>query len=231
MIKVTALAVFEERQFGARATQRRQAILRVAAEMFLHHGYAATSMSAIAAAVGGSKATLYTYFPSKEALFIALIGHESGVTADELFALPTVDGAVDVGLRDFGERFLRVLLTDRVVQLYRILIAEAARFPELIHAFYEIGPRRGISRLSEFLHQHMEAGHLRRVDPDQAARQFIGMIQWAADRTRLFNQQPPLDAIEQKTIVAGAIATFLYGVGAPALTSTHSEQAESGSTR
>lgn len=213
---MTVLAVDEDRPAGARATLRRNAILRVAAEMFLHHGYAATSMSAVAAAVGGSKATLYNHFPSKEALFIALIGHESGVTADELFALPTADGDIEHGLREFGERFLRVLLTDRVVQLYRVLIAEAARFPELIHAFYEIGPRRGVAKLSEFLRQHMVAGHLRQVDPDQAARQFIGMIQWAADRTRLFNQQP-LDVQEQKAIVAGAIATFLYGVGLPAM--------------
>ncbi|HEY2834957.1 MAG TPA: helix-turn-helix domain-containing protein, partial [Rhizomicrobium sp.] len=53
--------------------ERREAILKVAHTAFLSDGYAATSMSAIAAKVGGSKATLYYYFPSKEELFLAVI--------------------------------------------------------------------------------------------------------------------------------------------------------------
>ncbi|MEO6377128.1 MAG: helix-turn-helix domain-containing protein, partial [Caulobacteraceae bacterium] len=52
---------------------RRQAILNVACEAFLAEGYAAVSMSAIAATLGGSKATLYAYFRSKAELFAAVM--------------------------------------------------------------------------------------------------------------------------------------------------------------
>jgi AcrR family transcriptional regulator len=52
---------------------RRQAIMQIARDIFLEEGYAAASMSAIAARLGGSKGTLYNYFASKEELFKAVI--------------------------------------------------------------------------------------------------------------------------------------------------------------
>src|SRR6201996_3357841 len=57
----------------SRGDAKRRAILDVASEVFLAQGYAATSMSEIAARVGGSKGTLYNYFRSKEELFSAFI--------------------------------------------------------------------------------------------------------------------------------------------------------------
>ena len=65
-----------------RADTRRQAILEVAREVFLQEGYAAASMSVIAARVGGSKAPLYSYFPSKEQLFGARIWAECSSASD-----------------------------------------------------------------------------------------------------------------------------------------------------
>ena len=52
---------------------RRKAILDIARDIFLSQGYAATSMSQVAARLGGSKGTLYNYFSSKEELFSAMV--------------------------------------------------------------------------------------------------------------------------------------------------------------
>ena len=65
--------------------ERRANIMAIAREAFLHDGYAATSMSQIAAKVGGSKATLYNYFASKKDLFFAIIDSESSQVLGHLF--------------------------------------------------------------------------------------------------------------------------------------------------
>ncbi|WP_156106301.1 TetR/AcrR family transcriptional regulator, partial [Sphingobium sp. ba1] len=57
----------------ARRLDRRDTILTVAKAYFLEHGYAGTTMSGIAAALGGSKGTLWNHFPSKEDLFSAVL--------------------------------------------------------------------------------------------------------------------------------------------------------------
>ena len=57
----------------ARKRDRQEMILEVAQRYFLDHGYAGTTMSRIAAALGGSKGTLWSHFPSKDALFAAVL--------------------------------------------------------------------------------------------------------------------------------------------------------------
>ena len=60
--------------------ERRQAIIEVAREAFTAQGFENTSMAEIASRVGGSKATLYNYFSSKEELFAAVIDEFGGTS-------------------------------------------------------------------------------------------------------------------------------------------------------
>ncbi|MCD4482957.1 TetR/AcrR family transcriptional regulator, partial [Chromobacterium vaccinii] len=53
-----------------KSENKRQGLVAAATEVFVERGYEAASMSEISARAGGSKATLYNYFPSKEALFL-----------------------------------------------------------------------------------------------------------------------------------------------------------------
>ena len=69
----------------SRGDAKRRAILDVASEVFLAQGYAETSMSEIAAKVGGSKGTLYNYFRSKEELFSAFITDTCQLRARAIF--------------------------------------------------------------------------------------------------------------------------------------------------
>ena len=70
------LIAFKSRR-EIRREDRREKILNVAENMFLHAGYAGTAMSDVATRVGGSKATLWSYFPSKEKLFSAVVERAS----------------------------------------------------------------------------------------------------------------------------------------------------------
>lgn len=155
---------------------RREAIIEVARASFLEHGFAASSMSTIAAACGGSKTTLWSHFPSKEALFEALVDRLVGSFSDAL-GEALLTGDTEAALRRFGRVFLAKILSDDALALKRMINSEAQRFPMLAVAFYERGPAPVRRRLSSYIRSEMEAGRLREGDPELAARQFLSLCQ------------------------------------------------------
>src|SRR5271156_5851669 len=104
--------------------QRREAIMSVAREVFFELGYSATSMSSIAARLGGSKGTLYNYFKSKEELFEAQVRDMCGQAADRILE-STVQGDPAETLSRLGEQYLQHLFSEQTVRMFRILVAEA----------------------------------------------------------------------------------------------------------
>jgi AcrR family transcriptional regulator len=157
-----------------RKDQRRDAILAVAAEVFFEEGYQAASMSTIAARLGGSKATLYNYFDSKEALFEAYIRESCGRIAAEILDF-TDDQPPDVVLARFGERFLDRILGERTVRTFQIIVAEARRTPELARMFFTAGPSIGHDRLALYLREAAGRDELDIADCDEAAWQFLAL--------------------------------------------------------
>src|SRR5271155_4438185 len=116
--------------------ERREAILKVAREVFFEQGYTAASMSTIAARLGGSKGTLYNYFKSKEELFEAHVRETCSRMGAPVFELPEPtagETAADVArtLIELGERFLQFLMTERAMRTFQLVTAEAHRTPEL----------------------------------------------------------------------------------------------------
>jgi len=127
---------------ATRGEGKRRAILDVAHDVFLAQGYAATSMSEIAAKLGGSKGTLYNYFRSKEELFSAFMSDvcsdQAAIYFDPL--TPIGEGkSVRESLIDLGVSLLDFLLQDDFIAVHRLVVAEADRFPELGRLFYEAG--------------------------------------------------------------------------------------------
>lgn len=146
--------------------ERRAAIVTVARRLFLEQGYAATTMSAVAEAVGGSKATLWAHFASKEALFAAVADAMVGGFAERMDELLGGQRFSVAGLRDFCVRFLEQLLSPESTTLFRMIIAESERSPELGEMFFARGPSQTISRLERYLgvaFAPAEAGRLARV--------------------------------------------------------------------
>jgi TetR/AcrR family transcriptional repressor of mexJK operon len=164
---------------------RRQAFVEVAREAFFTRGYGDTTMSSIAAKVGGSKTTLWSYFPSKEDLFAAVI--DDIVERYSLALTIQVDESEPVApvLQRFGHAVMTTILSDQILALHRLITGEAARFPELGAIFYERGPKRGKARLAAFITAAMADGRLRPGDAMIATRQFSGMIQSGCMQERL----------------------------------------------
>jgi TetR/AcrR family transcriptional regulator, mexJK operon transcriptional repressor len=188
---------------------KRTAILAAAGDLFVKHGYGAVSMDSVARAASVSKATLYAHFASKDALFATII-HDAcrlNIAADTF--LPEAGDGLAAGLKALGGRLLRFLLEDRTLAIYRVVVAESVRFPELGQAFFENGPDRFHRLFSQWIARQSEAGRLATPDPGMAADQFVGML-----RTGLYLRAtlgiPPLPAEEAiDRVVNEAVATFL----------------------
>ncbi len=149
---------------------RREAILAVAGRSFLTNGYAGTTMSAIAATLGGSKGTLWSYFPSKADLFEAVLDHATAAYRAQVTLLLDPCGNLASTLERFGTSFLYKITSPDAIALHRLVQAEAGRFPEVGEIFYQRAPLRTHMMLADFLAQAMDRGLLRRDDPLSAAR-------------------------------------------------------------
>ena len=192
---------------------RRQGILNVAREAFLAEGYAAVSMSAIAASVGGSKATLYAYFRSKAELFAAVMEDQCAKGQEVLVGVENAGDDIRTSLQNLARRVMRLVLSDELLTIHRLVAAEAGRFPEVGEALYEAGPRQGAARLAALLEGHMAAGRLRRADSLLAAKQLLALVFSDHYRRRLWNVGPiPTDA-EMDEAADAAIDTFLAAYG------------------
>ena len=192
---------------------RRQAYIAAAQRLFFAHGYGATSMNAIAAAVGGSKTTLWSLFPSKLALFEAVV---EAIVRDYGAALTVdLDGAPDLstGLVRMGDSIMETILSDQVTGIHRLVMGEAGRVPELGRAMFERGPGPGMARFAAWLAGQMAAGRLKSGDPVVAAQQFSGMCRAGVVDRRLLGLAGPDDVEEGRREVRAAAATFIAAWG------------------
>jgi len=172
----------------ARRQDRREAILDVASRSFHEHGYAGTTMSAIAATLGGSKGTLWSYFPSKEALFAAVLDRATMAYRARLAEILDPCGDLESTLRRFCKAFTERVTSADAITLNRLLVGEAGRFPEIGAIFYEraLQPTRVL--LADFLDGAMRRGLLRRDDPLIAARTLITLCMSGCHQMLLMGQ-------------------------------------------
>ncbi|MCC7274512.1 MAG: TetR/AcrR family transcriptional regulator [Alphaproteobacteria bacterium] len=197
-----------------RETDRRAGIIEIAHAAFLADGYAATSMSAIAARLGGSKGTLYNYFPSKEDLFVAVIETRCEEIMAFIYEVELEGGDFAQALNRLGRRFLGFALGEEAIATYRLVTAESGRFPEVGRALYERGFQRGIARLAAYFERAVEQGHLRAGDLRRAAEQFFDLCKSGLHHRRLWNVSPMAGEEEIAAHVGGAVETFLAAYAA-----------------
>ena len=199
-----------------RTEARRNAIVEAAAELFKETGYERASMNELAKRLGGSKATLYGYFRSKEELFSAVVeavatGHL--LDAAQELAVDVVDGqpTLEARLTRFGERMLDVLTHDEsALAVYRMVVAEAGR-SNVGQLFYDAGPAEAMEAIARVMAAAMDRGELRRSDPKVAATQFTALVTAETDM-RLFQKDPPPLTLEQiRQMVSRALEMFLRG--------------------
>lgn len=154
----------------ARKEERREAILAIAKRVFLDQGYSGASMSAISAELGGSKGTLWNYFPSKEELFAAVLDDATREYRGQLADVLKPGEDVRAAVLQFCRGFIAKISSPDGLRLHRLIASEVSRFPEIGDIFYRRAPMPTQQLLAGFLERAMDAGTLRRADPLFAAR-------------------------------------------------------------
>jgi len=195
----------------ARGEARRRAILDAALELFLERGYDDVSMNEVVQRAGGSLATLYRLFGSKEGLFEAILAELS----NEIVA-PLLDEEIDrrlpaEALQKVGESFLARVLAPDALAWHRLAINEGPKSPDLRAAILRIGPGRVRERLAGYLERQARLGRLQIADPKLAAAQFLALVKAAVHLEVLCGEPVSTDLASVRAHVKKAVDLFLHG--------------------
>jgi AcrR family transcriptional regulator len=193
-----------------RGELRHAALLEAAEAVFLEHGYEGASIDEIVRRVGGSKASLYAYFGSKEKLFWAVLNQLSDRFITEMAVPTAADQDIEGTLLTIARRFLTVFLDPARCRLFRTMIAESARFPDLARDFFERGMRMP-QELSAYLRLQHDAGRIDCPDPETTALQFLELVK-GPPHSRLLLSMPPFpDHFDPEVYISRTVRLFLYG--------------------
>jgi AcrR family transcriptional regulator len=155
-------------------TQKQEQILQGAMRVFLKDGYAGTSMDRVSAEAGVSKQTIYSHFQDKEGLFKALIERVTIANFSSIFCAKELHGEPAILLREVAETYLmKVAENPDYLALFRIIITESERFPELAKLYTQNVIQRGRHLLSQYFVLHPELGI---TDPEATAQIFFGSL-------------------------------------------------------
>ncbi|MDQ2840885.1 MAG: TetR/AcrR family transcriptional regulator [Acidobacteriota bacterium] len=195
----------------SRAQKKRTDILNAACELFLKQGYDAVSLDDILEKVGGSKATLYSYYGGKEGLFAATV---KKMCHDKLGPLLEMDVAhldPSAGLNAIGRQFLSIVSNPEGRAIFRTVISESQRFPDLASTFFASGPQTTTKILQRNIEHWQKQGALKRGNPEALAAQFLGLILGNFHLKHLLGLMEPMTPKQIRVWVASATETFLEG--------------------
>ena len=198
-----------------RSTRKRRAILEAATGVFLRNGYVGTSMDEIAARAGVSKQTVYRHFADKEGLFTALVLSTIDQVGLPFYEeLPALEDTEDLerDLRELARRLVGVVMQPRLLQLRRLVIAEAGRFPALGRRYYERGPGRTAKTLAASFERLAERGLLTLDDPLTAASHFNWLVlSIPLNEVMLSGEDERFSRVELDRFADSGVRAFLAG--------------------
>lgn len=186
-------------------------ILAVAAELFARDGYAATSVERVTSACGAGKDTIYRRYPSKRALFGAVLERSrSRIMArlDEI-EVNTPEHSSLSRLRDLTRHLLDMNLDPELIAFKRIalsemLVSDGGAGPE---------PDAIMTLLRAHVTQAQEDRHLRNVDPDFLTNHLINSIIVGPTTLAMFGFKPLVSQQERQSYFDKAWTLFLGGAG------------------
>jgi AcrR family transcriptional regulator len=195
-----------------------RAVLKAAATIFLQHGFSASTTDMIQREAGVSKATVYACYANKEALFAAVIESECAAFMSTVRAIDTRSADLKATLSEMGRAYMNILLSDTGLALFRVVVAEAPRFPDLARRFYQAGPRVAVGLFAERLTVFAERGELdlQSTGSEAAARAFLGLLRNDGQLEFLTHPNAHASAAQIEHWVEQAVTLFLRAFGVAA---------------
>ena len=177
--------------------------------VFLREGYEGASVDEIARDAGVSKATLYSYFPDKQHLFLAVLESECAQQSEIELMLDSGEMEVEEALRIICKTLITFFLSRFGQDMFRVCVAEAQRFPALGRTFYDSGPKRWGRKIAAYLDSPPARAALDIEDSLLAADQLAQLCRADLMLKVLFGIEtdPPEHEIDR--IADEAVKTFL----------------------
>ncbi|AXW64055.1 TetR family transcriptional regulator (plasmid) [Ralstonia solanacearum] len=196
---------------------KEMSVLKAATAVFLAHGFSAATTDMIQRKASVSKATMYACFPNKEAMFAAVIEQECAKMAATIRAIQAAPGDIAKTLTDIGLSYLRFVLSPTALALYRVVVAEAPRFPDLGRRFYLAGPKVVTSMLAAWLKEAAQDGEIdiQSIGVDAAATLFISLVRTEGQLESLTHPDAQPSAAQLDHWVQLAVTTFMAAFGTP----------------
>lgn len=204
-----------------RDPRKREAIVESARALFFERGVEAVAMEAVATAAGVSKMTLYGLFPTKSALFEAVV-HARGEALLAMFAAPRRAGGgagtqdLATLLREFGTTLLSFLVQPDVRNFAAMMAMEGHRHPDLMRSFHASGPGRGLDVLAGAIAAAQARGEIEVDDPAEAAEDFFGLLQGMRLQKLDVGLPVPVDAKSIRERAERATRLFMRAFAPPA---------------
>lgn len=204
---ITAGTTNDPRQLD-RGVARRQAFLQAAREVFLEQGYEAASVNDVVRRAGGSLATLYAQFGNKEGLFLAVIQDQNERFTREIIPQCVDDLPLEQGLQKLGEQYLRTVVTRENLALFRIIVGEGRKFPELMQRHITSGADKVRATVAAHLTKTLPTIR----DPETAASVFMQIMGGRHQYRSLADQSYVVTEAEIVDYVRESVDLFLHGV-------------------
>lgn len=197
----------------AAAAQRDERLLEIAGEMFMEHGFEATSMERLSEAAMIGKATLYARYSDKSALFADVLRRRILLNygaLEEEFENGAKGASLEATLLIVARRLSEQTLSPSAIALGRILAAQAARFPELGRLAVEEGLCRQVRIVEKILARFSGAHRYAIDDLALAADLFLSIVLGRLSRIALLGVEMEPEALDRRT--REAVRFFLRGL-------------------
>lgn len=205
---------------GPEPSAKRALIIEHASRLFMKKGYSVTSLEQVAKSAGVSKMTIYRHFNDKKDLFVETINRNCARIYDLSGYPPALTRLeADTGLRKFGTTFIKVVTSPEVFHLYRMLVGEMNRFPELGAKFYDAGPARSLPVVQQIL-----SGLLDHNEAEKRANGFLHIVLGDAYQSYMLGRRSRREAMPVfKQQLDTAVNLVLCGVLAVQSTNRRSD--------
>jgi AcrR family transcriptional regulator len=199
---------------AGRAELRRAAFLRAARDVFLEFGYEQANMAEIVRRAGGSLSTLYAQFGGKQGLFEAMIDSRVSELTEQMGVELAAHAPLREGLQRIGEAFIRKQIQPETLDVMRLMVAQAKKFPEVAEQWSKRAPDAVRKALAGYLEDRAKAGEIKITNYDQAASVYFDLVRSRIQiRALLLIDYRPSDQ-EIHDLVERAVKVFIGGIEA-----------------
>lgn len=191
--------------------EKAQRILDVAIDVFLTHGFSAATTDMIQKQAKVSKTTLYQYFANKELMFSAVIEYQCQKMSTVVKSIAPIARNIESFLFQVGQAYLKFIISHEGLALFRTIVAEAPRFPNLARQFYLAGPQKIIEVVAKGLQQGADAGqiNIQHIGYQTAASLFVSMLRGEIQMEYLTHPEAKASDVQIDFWVKAAVLTFM----------------------